>query len=31
MQVCGLLEVARQAVVSKEIARPDWFEEDGAA
>jgi hypothetical protein len=31
MQVCRLLEIGRQAVVSKEITRPDWFEEDGAA
>jgi hypothetical protein len=31
MHVCGLLELTRQAMVSKEATRPDWFEEDGIA
>jgi hypothetical protein len=31
MQVCGLLEIAQQALVSEEVTRPDWSEEDGSA
>jgi hypothetical protein len=31
VQVCELLELAQQAVVSEKITRSDWFEEDGTA